>query len=156
LDVGAKYPQKGLETARLAGNLQQEINATLRLSTNAYMTGDAAAAERLAREALDTARSHQLNAMAIRGLLSLGNAYLRKRDSGQAERYFSEALNLSRQTRNGHLTAVSLLSLASISTRDREQRVRDAQEALPFYQANRYAKESGQCLTIIARAKRDA
>jgi tetratricopeptide (TPR) repeat protein len=155
LDAGAAYLKNALETARLAGNLQQEINATLRLSTNAYQSGDAAAAERYAREALDTARSHQLEALAIRGLVNLGNAFRRKQDFPHTEQYYLEALNLARQTRSGPLTALSLSSLAALhdQTQKPGKSLVEAQEALAFYQANHYAKQSLQCLGIIARAK---
>ena len=157
LDVGAAFLKKALDTARLAGNLQEEINATLRLSTNAYLSGDSAAADRYAREALDMARSHQLDAMAIRGLVNLGNAFRRKQDFARSEQYYRNALDLAHQTRSAHLTALSLLSLAGLhdETQQREGAVREAHDALTFYQANRYAKESLQCLTVMARAQRD-
>ena len=158
LDEGAVFLRKALDTARLAGNLQEEINATLRLSSNAYLRGDTAETDRYAREALETARSHHLDAMAIRGLVNLGNAFNRKQDFAHSEQYYREALDLARQTRSSHLTALSLLSLAGLhdQMRQRDDAVREAQEALTFYQANRYAKESLQCLTVIARAKRDS
>jgi tetratricopeptide (TPR) repeat protein len=158
LDIGAAYLKKSLENARLAGNLQQEITAMLRLSTNAYMSGDAAAAERYARDALETARRHQLGEMATRALVSLGNVSVRNRDFPKAEQYYRDALDLARQNRSGHLKAVSLASLASLhgQTQHREESAREAQEALAFYQPNGYAKESLQCLTLIARAKRDS
>jgi tetratricopeptide (TPR) repeat protein len=158
LDAGAAYLKKSLETARLAGNLQQVINATLRLSSNAYLSGDAAAAESYARDALETAERNRLGEMATRGLINLGNAYNRKRDFPKAEEYYNKALNLARQDRSGHLTASSQLSLAGLheQMQRREDAAREAQEALAFYQPNRYAKESLQCLTVIARAKRDS
>lgn len=157
LDDAAGFLRKALNIARLAGNLQEEINCTLRLSTTAYLSGASAEAEQYAREALDTARSHHLDALAIRGLVNLGSAFRRKQDFAHAEQYYREALDLAHQTRSTHLTALSLSALAALhdQTRQRELAVREAQEALTFYQANRYAKESLQCLTIIARAKRD-
>ena len=158
LSAGATFLSKALDTARLAGNLQEEINATLRLSTNAYLAGDSAEAARYAREALDTARSHGLDSMAIRGLVNLGNAFRRKQDFAQSEEYYRDALDLARRTRSSHLAALSLSSLAALhdQTHQSADAVREAQEALTFYQINRYAKESLQCLTVIARAKRDS
>jgi tetratricopeptide (TPR) repeat protein len=158
LDAAAAFLKKALDTARLAGNLQEEINATLRLSTNAYLSGATAEADRYAREALDTAHSHHLEAMAIRGLVNLGNAYRRKQDFTHSEQYYREALDLARQSQSAHLTALSLASLAALhdDMRQRDQSSREAQEALTFYSANGYAKESLQCLTLIARAKRDS
>jgi tetratricopeptide (TPR) repeat protein len=158
LDEAAVFLRKARDTARLAGNSQEEINSTLRLSSNAYLSGASTEAERYANEALDIARSHHLDAMAIRGLVNLGNAFRRKQDFAHSEEYYREALDLARQTHSTHFTALSLSSLAALhdQTRQREEAVREAQEALTFYQANRYAKESLQCLTVIARAKRDS
>jgi tetratricopeptide (TPR) repeat protein len=158
LEAAAAFLQKALATAKVAGNLQQEINATLRLSTNAYLSGDTAAAEGYAREALDSARRHQLGAMAIRGLSVLGSAYQRKQDFAHAEQYWNEALDLARQTGSIQLKASALLRLAGLhdQTKDRKRAVAEAQEALVFYHANHYAKESLQCLTVITRAQRDS
>lgn len=158
LEDGAAHLRKALATAQMAGNVQQEINAKLRLSTNAYMAGDVAETERYAREALDTSRSHQLDVMAIRGLINLGNASNRKQDFARAEQYYREALGLARQGRVGWLTASSLLSLAGLHDQmsDHKQAVEEAREALAFYQTNHYSKESLQSLTVIARAQRDS
>ena len=158
LDVGASYLQKGLETARTAGNLQQEINAGFRLSTNAYLAGDAAATEQFAHEAIDTARKNGLGVMAIRGLINLGNASRRKENNQQAEKYYNDALEQGRESRSGQLTALSLAALAGlhIATSRPGPAVQEAQGALAFYQPNGYAKESLQCLTIALRAKRDS
>jgi tetratricopeptide (TPR) repeat protein len=157
LEAGAAFLRKALDTARLTGNPQEEIGATIRLSTNAFLSGDSAEADRLAREALDNARSHHLEALAIRGLVNLGSAFSRRQDFVHAEQNYREALDLSRQTGSAHLAALSLLSLASLHDQtDRKEAVQEAQEALTFYRANRYAKESLQCLTIMARAQRDA
>jgi serine/threonine protein kinase len=157
LQVASAFLRKAFDTARLAGNVQEEINATLRLSTNAYLAGNTADADQYARDALSMARSHHLDAMAIRGLINLGNAYRRKQDVARSEQYYRDGLDLARQTRSTHLTALSLISLAGLhdEIRQPETAVREAQEALTFYQTNRFAKESIQCLTIIARAKRD-
>jgi tetratricopeptide (TPR) repeat protein len=158
IEAAAALLNKALDTARLADNLQEEINATLRLCTNAFLSGDAAAAERYANQALETARANRLEAMAIRGLIGLGNAFRRKQDFAQSEQRYNEALNLARQNRSGPLIALSQISLASLhdETRDRKQSVVEAQGALAYYQANRYARESLQCLTLIARAQRDS
>lgn len=158
LNAAAAYLEKALERARLADNLQQEIAATLRLSTNAYQSGDADAAERYASEALAAARSHQLDMPAIRALISLGNALRLKQDFTGTERYYREALELGRHTQSGHLTALSLLSLAGLhdQIKDHTQAVFEAQEALGFYKTNVYVREYQQCLTVMVRAQRDS
>src|SRR5205807_2329503 len=85
---GAASLRIALETARVAGNVQQEIAAMLQLATLAYVTGDAAQAERLAHEAVGLAHANQMDALAISGTVNLGNAYLRKRDFTRAEAYY--------------------------------------------------------------------
>jgi tetratricopeptide (TPR) repeat protein len=156
LEAGSAYLHKALETARLANNPQQEIVATLRLSTNAYLAGDTEGTERYANAALEMARANQLDAMAIRGLVYLGNAFIRKQDFDRAEQYYRDALNLARQSHATRLAALSLASLASLhdQKQDYAQSVKEAKEALAFYQPNGFAKETTQCLTLIARAQR--
>jgi tetratricopeptide (TPR) repeat protein/tRNA A-37 threonylcarbamoyl transferase component Bud32 len=148
--------RKALETARLAGNIQQELRAKLQLSTNAYISGDNVLAERYSQEALDAAQANQMEGLVIRGVVGLGNAYRRKGDSAGAEKYYREALALARHSSSPHLAAFALSSLASLhdQLKRSEDSVREATEALAFYQPNGYAKESLQCLTMIGRAQR--
>jgi tetratricopeptide (TPR) repeat protein len=154
-ETATAYLNSALETARLAGNVQQEVRIKLYLSTNAYRSGDAASAERYAREALDTARLNRIDSLAVRGLVSLGSAYSRKGDSGGAERYYQQALNLARSGSSPRLTALSLLSLAAVHDAAAQFKTSEpeAAEALAFYQANGFARESFQCLTILGRAR---
>ncbi len=158
LEGGAAYLKTALDIANHAGNLQQEIAAKIRLSINAYLAGDAAAEERYASEALQTARSHQLEALAIRGLITLGGASRRKQNFAVAEQRYNEALDLGREAHSAHLIALSLVSLASLHDErsNHKQAAVEAREAMAFYEENHYTKESLQCLTIIARAQRDS
>jgi serine/threonine protein kinase len=148
---------KVLETARITGNVHQEIRAKLQLGSNAFFKGDAALAERYAHEAIDTARANHIDSLAIRGVLVLGNAYRRKGDLAGAERHYNDALEMSRHDKTRWLASQALLSLAGLH--DRQQRpddaMREAREALTFYQPNHFARESVQCLTLIGRVQRD-
>jgi tetratricopeptide (TPR) repeat protein len=157
LDQAATYLRKALDTARLAGNIHQEISAELQLGTNAYLSGETTTAESYAREALDTAQANQIGALAIRGFVNLGNAYLRKLDFQGAEKYYEQALALAKRSSSPRLAALALLSLAALH--DQLKRTRDsfkeAQEALAFYEPNRFARETLQCLTLLGRAERD-
>ena len=157
LDRAAEYLNQALTMARSEGNLQDEIMATLRLSQNAYMAGNAEDADRLAREALDTARRNHFDALAMRGLINLGNAFRAKRDYAASAQHYNEALDLARQMRSPHMIALSLISLAALhdQTRQRDEELREANEALPFYQSNHYAKETFQCMTLLLRLQRD-
>jgi len=155
-DEAASQLRKALETARHAENVQQEIRAKLQLSTTAYSSGNTSLAENYAREALDTARANQMETLAIRGVVRLGSAYALRRDFAGAEKYYQEALGLARRGSSDHLAALALLSLAGLhdQLKRSEKSVPEAQEALSFFQANQYVKESIQCLTIIGRAQR--
>jgi tetratricopeptide (TPR) repeat protein len=155
LDDGAGYLEKARETARTAGNIHQEIQAELRLGTNAYLAGDAGASERYAREALATAQANGMPALAARGLVGLGNSYFRREDYKGAEKYYQDALTLARPSGSRLLEALALLSLASAHNllRRSDDSAREAKEALQFFQANHFARESLQCLTLVGRAQ---
>jgi serine/threonine protein kinase/Flp pilus assembly protein TadD len=156
LDEAAAHLHKALETAHLAGNIQQEIRAKLQLANNAYLSGDIAGAEQTAREALDTAQANQMEALVISSIVNLGNAYLRRRDFTGAERYYQDALALARRNSSLRGTALSLISLAGLhdQLKRSEDTAREAREALAYYQANGFAQESFQCLTLLGRTER--
>jgi tetratricopeptide (TPR) repeat protein len=153
-EAAAGYLGKALETARLAGNIQQEVRVKLQLGTNAYNSGDAGLAERYALEALDTARAVRVDTLAIRALVTLGQAATRKRDFTGAEARYQEALTLARGIGSERFAALSLISLAAVHDQAAkpELALREATEALGFYQANGFAKETFQCFTIQGRA----
>jgi len=149
--------RKAMDTARLAGDIHQEIRARLQLATNAYLSGDTALAERYSREALDTAQANQMEALAIIGVVNLGNAYRRKGDFSGAEKYYQDGLALARRNSLHRLAALGLLSLAGLhdQLKRSEDAAREAREALAYYQFNGFAQESFQCLTLIGRSQRD-
>ncbi len=154
-EVASRHLQRSLETALLAGNVHQEVRTKLYLSTNAYRAGEAAQAERYARDALDTARANQIGPLAVRGLISLGLAYGRKGDPATAERYDLDALGLARAANTQRLVAYSLLVLA-VQHNSGARYVdseREAAEALSYYESNRFAIETFQCLTLLGRAR---
>ena len=157
LDEAEADLRKAMDTARLAGDIHQEIRARLQLATNAYLSGDTALAERYSREALDTAQANQMESLAIVGVVNLGNAYLRKGDFSGAEKYYQDALALARRNSSPRLAALGLLSLAGLhdQLKRSEDATREAREALAYYQPNGFAQESFQCLTLIGRSERD-
>jgi len=154
---GAAQLLKARETARLAGNLQQDLNATLELAVAANATGDAAAAERYATEALETAQANQMGTFAIRGLVSLGSNCALKRNFPAAERYYLDGLSQARGNSAFRLIALCQLSLASLYSQmgRSDDAVREARGALAYYQPNGFAHESWAALTLIGRYQRD-
>jgi len=153
----AEHLRKALDTARLAGNIQQEIRAELQLANNAYLAGESESAEALAVKALDTASANGLESLAISGIVNLGNAYLTKRDFPRAENYYQEALNIARHLSASRLAALSLLSLAGLhdQLKRSDAVASEAREALAYYQPNGFALESSQCLTLLGRVERN-
>jgi len=156
-EEAARLLEKALETARLAGNVQQEIRARLQFANHYYQLGDTPRAEQYAREALDTAQANQMEYSAISGLTQLGNAYSARMDFQGAEKQYNEALSLARRTNAQRMVAVSLLSLAALHNRlgRSEETAREAREALAFYQPNGFPVQSAQCLVLLGRAQRN-
>ena len=155
LAIGKAALERALETAKRAGNVQQEISIRLRLSSNAYLSGDAALAERYASEALADARTNQMEVLEHRGIVNLGNAYYGKRDFAGAEKYYQESLRLARRYNSPRLEALSVLSMAALHDQMQKpaEEAAEAQAALTFYQPNRFALETSQALTLLARAQ---
>jgi eukaryotic-like serine/threonine-protein kinase len=154
LEESAAYYGKALETARLAGNPHQEIRAKLQLSMNAYLAGDSDAAERLAREAIESAHDNQMESAAISGIVNLGNVCFDKRDFAGAEKNYQDALTLAKRDESPRLTAASLLSLASLHDQmgHYDDVSREAQQALVYYQANRFTEQTMKALALLGRA----
>jgi len=149
--------EKALETARLAGNVQQEIRARLQFANHYYQLGDTPRAEQYAREALDIAQANQMEYYAISGLTQLGNAYSAKTDFQGAEKQYNEALSLARRTNAQRMVAVNLLSLAALHDRlgRSEGTARESRESLAFYQLNGFPVQATQCLVLLGRAQRN-
>ncbi|PWU08118.1 MAG: hypothetical protein C5B51_08435 [Terriglobia bacterium] len=147
--------QKAMSLARDAGNVHQEISAKLTLANDAYIAGDAHMAEAYADESLATAQANGMEALAIRGLVNLGNAYSRKGDLSGAEQRFLDALARARRTNSPRLSALSLFALAALHDRlnRANDQIREAREALDYYQANHWLQQSFQCLTLIGRGE---
>jgi tetratricopeptide (TPR) repeat protein len=157
LDPAAALLRKAIELAHDAGNIQQEISARLVLANNAYAAGETNLAEAYARESLATAQASQMEALTIRGFVNLGNAYLRKGDLPGARKHLQDALALARLTNSARLSALSLFALAALHDRLNESadQIRDAQDALDYYQPNHWVQQTFQCLTLIGRGELD-
>jgi hypothetical protein len=147
--------RKAMEYARETGNLQQEISAKLTLANASYAAGDADLAQTLAREALATAQANQMESLTIRGLMNLGDAYRAKGDLSGAERHLQDALTLALRTGSPRLVALSQLHLSSLhDDLDRsEDQIREAKEALAYFQPNHWARETFQSLLLIGRGE---
>jgi tetratricopeptide (TPR) repeat protein len=155
MEAAEGFLQEALKNAQFTRNLQQEIRAKLQLANTATLSGNADAAERYAIEAGETATANGIQSLASRGLLQLGDAFRIRQDFPQAEKYFERGLGLARQDDSGRLIAYALLRLAGLHDQEGkiDRSAPEAQEALPFFQQNNFARETGQCLILLARAK---
>jgi tetratricopeptide (TPR) repeat protein len=152
MEAAERFLREALRIAQVTRNVQQEIRAKLQLGTTAFLSGDADSAERYAQEAIDTAALNRIESPATRGLLQLGDAFMRKQDFEQAEKYFGRGLGLARQDDSRRLAAYALLRLASLHEQEKriDKWVPEAQEALPFFQQNNFARETLQCLYSVS------
>ena len=156
-----RYPEasallrKAMEHAHDSGNLQQEISAKLTLANVSYKAGDIGLAETLAREALSTAQAHQMESLTIRGFLNLGGSYLGKGDFRGAENHFQDALALALRTNSLKFIAQSQLNLASLhdGLHRSDDQINEANQALAYFQPNRWVQETFQGLTLLGRAE---
>lgn len=155
VDQATSYLRRALETAQAAGNLHQEIVAKLQLGINAYLAGDASTSERYSQEVVTIALANGMQALAARGLAGLGGSHFRKGDFTGAEKHYRDSLTLARQSGSQILEALTLLPLASLHYQlgHPDDSAREAQEALQVFQANHFARESLQCLTLLGRAQ---
>ena len=151
---GADQLRSAVTTARLSGNVHQEITASLQLATNALLNGDSVTAEKLAREGLELAQSHQLETLAVTSFINLGLNYRMKVDLASAEKAYLEALNLARRANSQSAAALAELNLAMLHDQQRryEESAREARAALDFFRANRSDNETASCLLMIARS----
>jgi tetratricopeptide (TPR) repeat protein len=155
MEAAEGFLRAALRIAQDTRNVQQEIRAKLQLANTATLSGDADAAERYAQEAIDTATLNRIESLAARGLLQLGEAFRLRHDFEQAEKYFERGLGLARQDDSARLVAYALLRLASLHDQEElhDKSVPEAQEALPFFQQNNFARETVQCTLVLGRAQ---
>jgi Tfp pilus assembly protein PilF len=151
---GADQLRSAIASARMAGNVYQEIAASLQLATNAFLSGDSNTAVNLTKEGLALAQTNQLEALAVTSFINLGQAYRGKSDLAGAEQAYRDALNLALRG-NAHFAAAGALhSLALLHDQQHryEESAAEAREALESFRTNRMDSEAASCLTILARS----
>ena len=151
------FLEKVLERSRTENNVYQLIRAQLQLASTAVQEGDMAAAEKYAEDSIALAKANGAGILAARGILSLGNAYSLKGNLTSAEKSFCEALELARTNRWRRVEAGALMLLADahVKLKHPEEGDREAKQALEFFEPHRFVKETGQCLSILVRARRN-
>jgi tetratricopeptide (TPR) repeat protein len=146
---------RSLDTARLAGNVQQQVGATLQLAAIAYSEGDTALAEQYASDGIRIAQSKQMEALAVVGVLNLGNALLGKHDFTAAERYYQDALAMARNGSLYKMQALTQLSLAGLYDQQKKDAEPEVRDALAYFKPNGYALETANATILLGRLQRD-
>lgn len=149
--------EKARDIARTIPSEQQEVAATLQLSTVAYLSGDMEAAERMAAEGVERAQRAGMNYLAARGLADKGTAQFLKGDYKRAGATYQESLDLARRFRMRRAEARALFGLANTHQTDGplEAVLTEAPAALAYFREAGFQIEVAQCLLILSRAHRD-
>jgi len=147
--------QHSLEVAKLAANPYQQTRALLLLSAIAYSSGDTAAAQPLATQAIDLARANAMEDLATQGLLDLGNASLLRREFADAERYAQQSLDLAQRYKEKRNEARANLLFGTLYIQ-REYPDKGApfiDQAVTFYRTGGYRREVSRCMMMIGRVQ---
>jgi tetratricopeptide (TPR) repeat protein/predicted Ser/Thr protein kinase len=149
--------QKAKEMARTIPSEQQDVAATLQLSTVAYLSGDMEQAEQLASDGVERARRAGMNYLAARGLAEIGNTQFLKRDYKRAATSYRESLDLARRFRMRRAEARAQFGLANVHQTDGPigTAATEAASALAYFREAGFQIEAIQCLMVMSRAHRD-
>jgi tetratricopeptide (TPR) repeat protein/predicted Ser/Thr protein kinase len=149
--------EKARDMARTIPSEQQDVAATLQLSTVAYLSGEMEAAEKLAAEGVERAQRAGMNYLAARGLADKGNTQFLKGDNQRAAANFQESLDLARRFQMRRAEARALFGLANAHQAGGpvEAALTEAPAALAYYREAGYQIEASLCLMVLARAHRD-
>jgi len=140
-----------LTMAGAVGNHYQEVRLRFIEAAAVRDLGDIEHAAALARDAIETALSENMDNLAANGQIDLGNIYLRADDFARAEPVFRRALDIARRAKVRRIEARAELSLGSLF--ERSKRPGEAkplvEAALTFYRQAEYQRESVQAGTIL-------
>ena len=148
--------EKARQMANAISSEQQEVAATLQLSTVAYLSGDLKGGEMLAIDGVERARRAGMNYMAARGLADLSGTQFLRRDYTRSEASYQESLDLSRRFGMRRTEARALAGLANLhqTLRQEDKAIEEAAAALAYYRESGFQVEALQTLLLLARAHR--
>jgi tetratricopeptide (TPR) repeat protein len=143
--------------ARAIPSEQQDVAATLQLSTVAYLSGDLDTAERMASDGVERARRAGMNYLAARGLAEMGNTEFLKRDYKRAETTYQRSLDVARHFALRRAEARALFGLANVHQTNGPTgaALKEASSALTYFREAGFHIEASQCLLVMSRAQRD-
>ena len=140
-----------LTMARAVGNRYQEVRLRFIEAAAVRDLGDTERAATLARDAIETALSENMDNLAANGQIDLGNILLRGDDFARAEPVFRRALDIARRAKVRRIEARAEVSLGSLL--EKTKRPGEAkplvEAALTFYRQAEYERESVQAAAIL-------
>jgi serine/threonine protein kinase/tetratricopeptide (TPR) repeat protein len=147
--------QNSLDIAKIADNKHQQVRALLLLGSIAYSSGDTAQAQQLVTQAIDLARTNQMENLVTQGLLDLSNTLLLKRSFADAEHYGQQALELAQRykEKRGEARANLLLGSIYIQQEYADKGAPFIEQALAFYRTNGYRRELSRCMIMTGRVQ---
>jgi tetratricopeptide (TPR) repeat protein/predicted Ser/Thr protein kinase len=148
--------KRALELALPTKSEYQEVKSRLKLGEVITGEGHPDEGRAMMQQAIDLARSREIDNYVKRGLVDLGNTYMLSRDYPKAEEYFRESLELAQKQKDPRNVARALLSLGSAL--ERQNRLEEALDCVdrsrPFYERGGYRREATQAFAVKARAKK--
>jgi serine/threonine protein kinase/Tfp pilus assembly protein PilF len=148
--------QQALEMAKAGGNLSQQINALLQLSTVATNKYDPATAQAYASQAVELARANGMENLVALSLVDLGNTFRGQGNYAEADKYIKQGLLSAQRSNASRYAAKALINLGSLRIQqgNTEEGIRYVQQALDFYRSGGYRKEEALGIAMLGRAKR--
>lgn len=154
-DEARRHATDSLQIAKIANNNYQQVRALLLLGGIAHLSGDTPQAQLLVTQAIDLARSNDLENLSTQGVLDLSNALLLKRSFEESERYARQGLGLAQGNRQKRNAARANLLLGSIFIQQSqaENGLPFIEQALDFYLNGGYRREVSNCMMMVGRAQ---
>ena len=140
-----------LTMASAVGNHYQEVRLHFIEAAAVRDLGESERAATIARDAIETALSENMDNLASNGQIDLGNIFLRSDDYARAEPVFRRALDIARRAKVRRIEARAEVSLGSLFERTRRPTEAKplVEAALTFYRQAEYVRESVQAATIL-------
>ena len=135
------------------GLAHQRVRSLLQLSILSASEGRLQEAETMAADAVDSARSADMDGLAASSLIDFGNVLLAKGRRSDAARYFAQADELAQRRGAKRAEARAALSMGSVlvSSKPREA-IPFIERGLAFYKQGGYTQNERIALTLLASA----
>jgi tetratricopeptide (TPR) repeat protein len=157
LAEASDWLERARRSAEVTRNPYEEIRALYQLSAVAYQKGNTQAGQTLAEEAIREARANSIEFLAGRGFYDLANSFYTRGDYAKAIDYYNDALRIALQYHNDRLkfNVFYAQGAMAIRTHGDEAGAKQVEQALAWFQANRYPYEASLCAVTLGRFQRN-